>query len=106
MPPSPHPDEEVFGKAYDGKIAGRLLGYLRPYKKQVFVGLVLVLLVGGLQVLGPLIVREAIDSQIEVGEDDRLGKLVLAYVGVLLLIFALSFCQSVLMTYVGQQLQP
>ena len=28
-------DEEVFGKAYDGRLVRRLVGYLRPYTKSV-----------------------------------------------------------------------
>ncbi len=67
------------------------------------VTLVLVILVALLQIAGPLIVREAIDGQITEGRSDRLGRLVLAFVGFLLAAFVLSFAQAVIITYVGQR---
>jgi ATP-binding cassette subfamily B protein len=96
-------EEELYGKAYDARIARRIGGYLRPYLKQLAVALVLVLIAGVLQVAGPLIVREAIDSQISQGRDDKLGLLVAAYVGVLVAILLISFGQAVLMTLIGQR---
>jgi ATP-binding cassette subfamily B protein len=96
-------DEDVLGRIYDARLIKRLGGYLKPYRFPLLVTLVLVLLVAGLQIVGPLIVREAIDNQIKVGQTDRLGDLVLAYVVVLVSIFVLNFCQAVLMTYVGQR---
>ena len=34
-------DEEVLGKAYDARLMRRLIGYLRPYRKQVLAALLL-----------------------------------------------------------------
>jgi ATP-binding cassette subfamily B protein len=96
-------DEELLGKIYDGRIVRRLGGYLRHYLPLLAVAAVLVLSIAGLQVLGPLIVRQAIDTQIKAGATERLGTLVLYYLGVLGLIFVLSFVQIVIMTYVGQR---
>lgn len=96
-------DEDTLGSIYDRRILKRLGGYLRPYLLPLLVTLFLVIAVAVLQIAGPLIVREAIDSQIKVGRTDRLGELVLAFVGVLLAAFVLNFVQAVLMTYVGQR---
>ncbi len=96
-------DDDLYGKAYDPAIAGRLLSYLKPYKKQVIMGLIIVIIAGALQVAGPLIVRAAIDDQITKGKDDKLPLMVGAYLGILGVIFVLSFIQAVLMTYVGQR---
>jgi ATP-binding cassette subfamily B protein len=96
-------DEDVLGSIYDRKLLGRLGGYLKPYIPPLAVTLVIVLFVAGLQVAGPLIVREAIDSQIKLGRTDRLPELVAIYVGVLVAIFVLEFIQTLLMTFVGQR---
>jgi ATP-binding cassette subfamily B protein len=37
-------EEEILGKAYDGRLMRRLLTYLRPYSWQVIVALVSIIL--------------------------------------------------------------
>ena len=54
-------DDDVVGKAYDGRLMRRLVAYLRPYKGQAVVSLVAVLLKAGLDVLGPILVMVAVD---------------------------------------------
>jgi len=96
-------EEEEFGRPYDGRIVRRLGGYLRPYLNVLFLTLALVIAAAMLNAVGPLIVREAVDGQIQQRRDDRLGELVLLYLGVLGAVFVLSFGQAVLMTYIGQR---
>jgi ATP-binding cassette subfamily B protein len=96
-------DEDVLGKVYDAQLLRRLGGYLRPYLLGITISLVLVVSVSALQVVGPLIVREAIDDQIRQSRTDRLGLLVGAYLATLGGIFVLTFSQTVLMTYIGQR---
>ena len=54
-------EEEVLGKAYDGRLMRRLLTYIRPYKVEVVVALVLLFINAALQVIGPLLTQIAID---------------------------------------------
>jgi ATP-binding cassette subfamily B multidrug efflux pump len=54
-------EEEVLGKAYDGRLMRRLLAYIRPYKVTVSLSLVLLLLNAMLQVVGPLLTALAVD---------------------------------------------
>lgn len=54
-----------------GQVFFRLLGYLRPYKKELFGVLGLVLLSAAAQALGPFLIGRAIDQFITVG--DRAG---------------------------------
>jgi len=54
-------EEEVLGKAYDGRLMRRLLTYIRPYKVEVMVALVLLFINAALQVIGPLLTQIAID---------------------------------------------
>ena len=50
-------DDDVVGKAYDSRLMGRLLTYLRPYKLQAAISLVAILLKAGFDVLGPYLTK-------------------------------------------------
>src|ERR1700684_311419 len=54
-------DEDVVGKAYDSRLMGRLLTYLRPYKLQAIISLVAILLKAGSDVLAPYLTKVAVD---------------------------------------------
>ncbi|MHB2008075.1 MAG: ABC transporter ATP-binding protein [Acidobacteriaceae bacterium] len=56
-----HQDDDVIGKAYDSRLMRRLLVYLQPYRVQVGVSLVAILLKAGSDVLGPYLTKVAID---------------------------------------------
>ena len=55
-------EEEVLGKAYDSRLMRRLLTYLRPYKWHVVVALAAIILKSGADVLGPFLIKIAIDK--------------------------------------------
>ena len=54
-------EEEVLGKAYDGRLMRRLLTYIRPYQTTVAFSLALLLINAMLQVVGPLLTALAVD---------------------------------------------
>ena len=54
-------DDDVVGKAYDSRLMGRLLTYLRPYKLQAVTSLAAILLKAGSDVLGPYLTKVAVD---------------------------------------------
>ena len=54
-------EEEILGKAYDSRLMARLLQYLRPYRWQVAIALVSILLKSFADVLGPYLTKVAID---------------------------------------------
>jgi ATP-binding cassette subfamily B multidrug efflux pump len=56
-----HQEEEVLGKAYDGRLMRRLLKYLRPYRWRVMVALGSIVLKAGADVLGPFLTMVAVD---------------------------------------------
>ena len=58
-------EEEVLGKAYDSRLMRRLLVYMRPYWKLVALSLVFLLVQSGLQVLGPLLTKIAVDKYVD-----------------------------------------
>jgi ATP-binding cassette subfamily B protein len=114
---APNHEEEVLGKAYDGRLMRRLLTYLRPYKWHVVVALAAIILKSGLDVLGPFLTMIAIDKYLAKSPNshswigDRLSNAPLTgiaqiggiYVGILLFTFALEFIQTYLMQWTGQK---
>ncbi len=54
-------EEEVLGKAYDGRLMRRLLAYIRPYKSELAIALVLLAINAVLQAIGPLLTEFAVD---------------------------------------------
>jgi ATP-binding cassette subfamily B protein len=106
-------DGEAFRKAFDWDITKRLLTYLRPYRKQVFSGIFLLLLYSAIVPVFPLLVRTAIDRYIapaqavfaNVSVDERFRGLL--YIAILYLsLRALNFClrygYTYLVTWMGQ----
>jgi ATP-binding cassette subfamily B multidrug efflux pump len=116
-PMASNQEEEVLGKAYDGRLMRRLLTYLRPYKWHVAVALGAIILKSVADVLGPFLTKIAIDKYLAKSPNshswigDRLSPAPLTgiaqigglYVGLLLLTFALEFVQTYLMQWTGQK---
>ena len=96
-------DAAAIGNIYDRRLVGRLLGYVRPYRLGVAISIALMLLIAALEIVGPLILREAIDGQIMKGRTDRLGALTFMFVAALTGSFITRYAQLTLMAYVGQR---
>ncbi|MGB3307649.1 MAG: ABC transporter ATP-binding protein [Thermomicrobiales bacterium] len=56
------PDEDILGKAYDSRIAKRLVGYLNPYRSRVLVTTLLVIVVTIADLMMPKLFQMAIDE--------------------------------------------
>jgi ATP-binding cassette subfamily B protein len=54
-------EEEALGKAFDTRLAIRLLAYVRPYRGRVLLAVTLLLGLGALQLVGPMMTRRVID---------------------------------------------
>ena len=61
VPKKPTDDDDVVGKAYDSRLMRRLLTYLAPYKLQTGLSALAILLKAGSDVLGPFLVKIAVD---------------------------------------------
>src|SRR5665213_1501576 len=70
--PQQHEDD-VIGKAYDGRLMRRLLTYLRPYRLQVAVSLVAILFKAGSDILGPYLTKVAVDLYMTPGITEQAG---------------------------------
>jgi ATP-binding cassette subfamily B multidrug efflux pump len=119
--PQQHEDD-VIGKAYDGRLMRRLLTYLRPYKLQVVLSLVSILFKAALDILGPYLTKVAVDLYMTPGITARVAshKSLLArhlsrnaftgitqiagiYLASLVLSYFLEFVQTYLMQWTGQK---
>jgi ATP-binding cassette subfamily B multidrug efflux pump len=105
-------EEEALGKAYDSQLLRRLMTYLRPYKWSVVFAVVLTVLVGPLEVVGPYLFGFTIDKYILPGLDRAIPSLSalhgvavmsLLSLAALLLSFAVQYLQVRIMQNVGQQ---
>src|SRR5271169_3551721 len=110
-----HHEEEVLGKAYDSRLMKRLLTYLRPYKWQVGISLVAILLKAVADVLGPFLTAIVVDRYLAPTHKhtpfDRLlsqnpmvgiGQVAAFYVGLLVCGFLLEYAQTYFMQWTGQ----
>lgn len=100
--PDTHQEEEALGKAYDARLMRRLLGYVRPYRAQVAVAIVLLMLASATEIAGPWLTQLAIDRAIPAGDLGLLGTLGLAYAGAVVLGVVLQYAQGLLTTWLGQ----
>jgi ATP-binding cassette subfamily B protein len=110
-------EEEVIGKAYDGRLMRRLLTYLRPYKWHVTIALVAIVLKSVADVLAPFLTKIAIDKYLAKAPNphswigDRLSNAPLAgiaqiggmYIGLLIFTFVLEYIQTYTMQWTGQK---
>jgi ATP-binding cassette subfamily B multidrug efflux pump len=111
-------EEEVLGKAYDSRLMKRLLGYLRPYKWQVVIALIAIVLKAGADVLGPFLTKTAIDKYLSSASAHNhtfldgilssrplvgIAELGIFYFVLLLIGFGLDYTQIYLMQWTGQK---
>lgn len=57
-------EDEILGKAYDGKLMKRLLGYVKPYSKYVVIAILMNVVVAALGPVRPYLTKIAIDDYI------------------------------------------
>jgi ATP-binding cassette subfamily B multidrug efflux pump len=110
-------EEEILGKAYDSRLMRRLLVYLRPYRWQVAVALVSIVFKSFCDVLGPYLVKVAVDRYLAPVKSLNSGlwswldprpltgivQISTIYFSLLLLTFVLEFLQTYFMQWTGQK---
>ena len=117
-------DDDVVGKAYDGRLMRRLLTYMYPYKWVAVISLVAILIKATCDVLGPYLTAVAIDYYLTprfmaahpspksaflarwLSSDPATGitQIALIYLGSLLLSYLFEFIQTYLMQWTGQKI--
>ena len=97
-------EDELDDKPYDVRLMRRLLSYLRPYRARVAVAVVLLFAAAALELVGPYLVKVALDSAVPTRDLGLLGTLVGIYVGALVLAFLAEYAQTLLTTWLGQRI--
>src|SRR5689334_491916 len=111
-------EEEVLGKAYDARLMRRLLKYLHPYKFQVVVALISIVIKAAADVVGPYLTKVAVDKYLANGPAGKhslldpmlssqpltgIAQIGALYIGALLLSFVCEFLQTYYMQWTGQK---
>jgi len=96
-------EDEVLGKAYDARLMRRLFHYVGPYKRKVAAAIVMIVGMSYLATLPPQFTQRVIDDYIAPRKLDGLWVVLVLYLGVLVVSFALRYGQTYLMQVVGQR---
>ena len=97
-------EKELSGRSVDKRTASRLLRFIRPYRHLLALTIFLLLLTAGLQVLGPYLVKLAIDNYIAPGKPEGLVYIVVLYGLALLFEFIIRYFQGYYTEYMGQKI--
>lgn len=98
-----HDADEQLAKEYDSRIAGRLFGFLRPYRRQVWLAIGFMIVTALTDLAMPALVGLAIDRGIAAGSLPLLAGIVGVYLLNLLFNFGARMGQLYYMGWVGQQ---
>jgi len=94
-------EEEIFGKVFDSKIIRRIWAFVGPYRQQIYISVVAVLLFTASQIVIPLVIRHAIDNAMAPGAIDysALWLSLGIFFAAILVNYGASYVQE---TFVGQ----
>ena len=97
-------EEDVLGKAYDHRLMRRLLGYLRPYRRQVTIAVCAIVGHSCLELAPPYLTKIAIDRYIPARDVSGLAVMAGVYLIALIGSFALEYVQTWTMQATGQRI--
>jgi ATP-binding cassette subfamily B multidrug efflux pump len=97
-------EEEVIGKAYDARLARRLVGYMRPYRGYIALSAGAIIANALVQLAEPWLVRLAIDDYIAQGDSLGVRRIALLFGLALLCGFILEFAQTWTTQMIGQRI--
>lgn len=94
--------EELYDKALDPQVARRLIGFIAPYKWQMLLSAFLMLVATASSVIGPYLVKVAIDDGLLGRDPIALRNVVLIYLGAAVLRWGFIYWRVNIMAWVGQ----
>lgn len=99
-------DEKLFGRVFDPWVLRRFLPFVAPYRKQLILALVAVLVFTATQLTIPLVIRFTIDNALVAGGAGRSALYVAAglFVGIVLIHYIANYTQERLASEVGERL--
>ena len=97
-------DEEILGKAYDSKLMKRLLSYVKPYRKYIFIAIIMNIVVAALGPVRPYLTKIAVDDYI--ANSDYNGLLIISLILLATLLFqsVVQYFLTYFMQYLGQKI--
>jgi ATP-binding cassette subfamily B protein len=97
-------EEDILGKAYDGRLMRRLLGYLGPYRRPVAIAVIAIVGHSCLELAPPYLTKLAIDRYIPARDASGLGLMAGLYLVALIASFVLEYVQTWTMQATGQRI--
>jgi ATP-binding cassette subfamily B multidrug efflux pump len=97
-----HEEDAAAPATYDVQLLVRLLRYLKPHLGLVLVSLLLILVMAGLDLVGPYLTKVAIDRLIPAGDVGGLRNVAVVYLLVLVAAFGVRLLQTIVLQNTGQ----
>jgi len=97
-------EKDVEEKQLDKRVVGKLLFYVRPYKYLMALTVFLLLVTAGLEIVGPYLIKLAIDRNLTPGKLDGFMYLIILFGAVMVAEFVFRFIQQYLTEYLGQKI--
>ena len=102
--PRPPALDDVIDKAYDPLVARRLLAFMLPYWKQLLLAVSLMLVRTGVNIIGPYLIKIALDDGIAAGSVLVLQRVALLYLVLTVLQWGMIYWRVNLMARVSQSM--
>jgi ATP-binding cassette subfamily B multidrug efflux pump len=96
-------DDEILGKAYDGRLMRRLLVFVQPYWRRLMLGIICLFVAAFVDLVPALLIRAAIDGPIAEGNIDGMWPILGMFIAALITTFLCRYGQTYFMQSVGQQ---
>ncbi len=96
-------EDEILGKAYDGRLMRRLVVFVKPYWRRLTLALALLTGAALAELAPPYLIRVAIDGPIATRDVGGVLPLFVLYIAALLAAFACRYGQTAIMQSIGQQ---
>ena len=96
---------EITDKIYDWKLMKRILAYARPYTGLIAVSILLLIIVSGVIILRPYLIKVAIDDHI-LGDQDysSILRLVVIYFSLITMSFLINYLQNYILNLTSQKI--
>jgi ATP-binding cassette, subfamily B, multidrug efflux pump len=95
-------EEDALSKTYDPRLMRRLLAYLPPYRGLVTASLILLIIEGALQLVGPILTQQVIDVALPRHDTGEILKVTVLFALTLVAQFICSYGETMLTALLGQ----
>ena len=97
-------DDEILGKAYDGRLVRRLMGFVVPYKWSLTAAILLMIGSALVELIPPYLIRIAIDGPIANRDVEGIWPIFFLYAGTLVFSFLFRYVQTYIMQSMSQRI--